>query len=73
MQISKYIKVVALFVFIAGMSGCATKTQSGALGGAAVGGLAGAMMGNSKTAAIGAAAGAVTGAIVGQQLDKKDQ
>jgi hypothetical protein len=52
------------------LSGCATKTQTGALTGAAIGGIGGAMLGNSKTAAVGAAAGAVTGAIIGKQLEE---
>ena len=56
---------------VVGLSGCATKTQTGALTGAAIGGIGGAMLGNSKTAAVGAAAGAVTGAIIGNQLDKQ--
>jgi outer membrane lipoprotein SlyB len=54
------------------INGCATKTQTGALTGAAIGGISGAMLGNSKTAAVGAAAGAVTGAIIGKQLDNRE-
>jgi len=56
------------------LSGCATKTQSGALGGAAVGALAGGLIGGNATGAlIGGAVGAAGGALVGYALDQQDR
>lgn len=52
---------------------CETKTQSGALGGAAVGALAGGLIGGGEGAVIGGAAGAVGGALIGYALDEHDR
>lgn len=58
------------------LDGCATKTQTGAVvgaaGGAVVGGLIGRAAGSTATGAIiGAAAGGITGAIIGNEMDKQ--
>ncbi|HSW86071.1 MAG TPA: glycine zipper domain-containing protein [Rhabdochlamydiaceae bacterium] len=56
------------------LSSCATKTQSGALGGAAVGALAGGLIGGNATGAlIGGAVGAAGGALIGYSLDQQDR
>lgn len=52
---------------------CETKTQTGALTGAAVGVGAGALIGGGKGALIGGAAGAVGGALIGYALDESDR
>ena len=53
--------------------GCETKTQTGALTGAALGVGAGALIGGGSGALIGGAAGAVTGALVGSALDQSER
>jgi outer membrane lipoprotein SlyB len=53
--------------------GCETKTQTGALTGAAVGVGAGALIGGGGGALIGGAAGAVGGALIGMALDDADR
>lgn len=67
-----YILASTTFVLI--LSGCATRTQSGALGGAAVGALAGGLIGGNATGAlIGGAVGAAGGALIGYALDQQDR
>lgn len=64
--------VVLLFLFT--LSSCATKGQTGALGGAAAGALAGQAIGhNTGATLIGAAVGAGLGYIVGNEMDKHDR
>ena len=54
-------------------SGCATKKQTGALGGAGVGALIGQVAGRSTEATlIGAAVGTGVGYLIGNEMDKKD-
>ena len=60
----------------AGVTGCATRTKTGAVvgaaGGAVVGGLIGKAAGSTaKGAIIGAAVGGVGGALIGRQMDKQ--
>ncbi len=55
------------------LTGCANKTQDGALIGAGTGALIGSMTGNSGTALAGAAIGAVGGGLVGNNMDKNDE
>lgn len=55
------------------LSGCASKTQTGALTGAVIGTGVGAAAGGAKGAIIGGAAGLVTGAVVGHYLDEQDR
>ena len=54
------------------LTGCANKTQTGALVGAGSGALVGSMVGDSKSAAIGAVIGGVAGGAIGHNEDKKD-
>jgi outer membrane lipoprotein SlyB len=59
---------------LAVLTSCETKTQSGALGGAAVGALAGGLIGGNATGAlIGGAIGAAGGALIGYALDQQDR
>ena len=58
---------------IAVLSSCENKTESGALGGAAVGVVAGGLIGGGSGALIGGAAGAVGGALIGYALDQQDR
>ena len=67
------ISILVTVVMIIGlMEGCATKGQTGALGGAGIGALAGQLIGGSTEATlIGAAVGTGVGYIVGNEMDKK--
>ncbi len=58
------------FVFL---SGCETKSQTGALVGGATGAGIGALVGKGEGALIGGAIGAGGGYLVGREMDKKDQ
>ncbi len=58
------------FIFL---SGCQTKSQTGALVGGATGAGIGALVGDTKGALIGGALGAGGGYLVGREMDKKDQ
>jgi outer membrane protein OmpA-like peptidoglycan-associated protein len=67
---------LAALVALVGSSGCATKTQTGALvgagGGAVVGAVIGKAAGNTAAGAIiGAAVGGAAGAIIGSYMDKQ--
>jgi outer membrane protein OmpA-like peptidoglycan-associated protein len=68
--------VLALALVTTGQSGCATKTQTGAVVGAAGGAVAGGVIGKvagstAKGAIIGAVVGGAAGAIIGRQMDKQ--
>lgn len=55
-------------------TGCATKTESGALIGAGTGALLGqAIGGNTSATVIGAGVGAIAGAAIGENEDNKDR
>ncbi|RLA63961.1 MAG: hypothetical protein DRQ78_06440 [Epsilonproteobacteria bacterium] len=61
---------IGLFAF----TGCASKTENGALIGAAGGALLGqAIGGNTGATIIGAGVGAIAGAAIGENEDKKDR
>jgi len=63
--------VVSIMLF--GGSGCATKGQTGALGGAGVGAAIGQLAGGSTEATlVGAAVGTGVGYLIGNHMDKKD-
>ena len=66
------ISILVTAVMIIGlMEGCATKGQTGALGGAGIGALAGQLIGGSTEATlIGAAVGTGVGYIVGNEMDR---
>jgi len=65
--------VVASSSLIA-LTGCANKTQSGALIGAGTGALVGQVVGgNTGATIIGAGVGAIAGAAIGNNEDKKDR
>jgi outer membrane lipoprotein SlyB len=67
-------KIPTIALFAAGslvVTGCATETGQGAVGGAALGAIAGALIGGKKGAAIGAAAGAALGAATGAYLKQR--
>jgi surface antigen len=69
----KYLSIVSL-LFLLLLSSCATKGQTGALGGAAGGALIGQAIGHSTGATlIGAAIGGGLGYIVGNEMDKSDR
>lgn len=69
----KYLSVLAL-IFLLLLSSCATKGQTGAVGGGAAGALIGQAIGHNTAATlIGAAAGTVLGYIVGNEMDKYDR
>lgn len=53
------------------VTGCATETGQGAVGGAALGAIAGALIGGGRGAAIGAAVGAAAGAVTGAYLQQR--
>jgi outer membrane protein OmpA-like peptidoglycan-associated protein len=68
--------ILALALVTTGQSGCATKTQTGAVVGAAGGAVAGGVIGKvagstAKGAIIGAVVGGAAGAIIGRQMDKQ--
>ena len=71
----KRIFYVALALTAAvGLSGCATNSGTGALGGAAAGGLIGQAIGhNTGATLLGAGVGAVGGAMIGNEVDKANQ
>ena len=68
-------RIVLVGIFAALMiSGCVTKTGTGALGGGALGALAGqAIGGDTKSTLIGGAIGAAVGGAIGNQEDAKDK
>lgn len=66
------IKVFLGILFLL-LVGCETKTQTGALTGAAVGVGAGALIGGGEGALIGGAVGAVGGTLIGMALDDADR
>ncbi|WP_310599107.1 glycine zipper domain-containing protein [Desulfobulbus sp.] len=69
----KYFSLIAL-LFLLVLPSCATKGQSGAVGGAAAGALIGQAIGhNTGATLIGAAVGSMLGYIVGNEMDKYDR
>ena len=69
----KYLSVLALLSLLF-LSSCATKGQTGAVGGAAAGALVGQAIGhNTGATLIGAAVGGLLGYIVGNEMDKYDR
>jgi surface antigen len=69
----KYLSIFAL-LFLFALSSCATKGQTGAVGGAAAGALIGQAIGhNTGATLIGAAVGGMLGYIVGNEMDKYDR
>lgn len=69
----KYLSVLALLSLLL-LSSCATKGQTGAVGGAAAGALVGQAIGhNAGATLIGAAVGGMLGYIVGNEMDKYDR
>lgn len=69
----KYFSILAL-LFLLLLSSCATKGQTGAVGGAAAGALIGQAIGhNTGATLIGAAVGGMLGYIVGNEMDKYDR
>jgi len=72
-MLKKYL-IATLFLFPLLISSCATKGQTGALGGAAGGAILGQAIGRSTEGTlIGAAVGGLLGYIVGNEMDKYDQ
>ncbi len=70
----KHVSIVAALLVLLFTSSCATKGQTGALGGAAAGGLIGQAIGHSTGATlIGVAVGGMLGYIVGNEMDKYDR
>ena len=70
----KHMCVVGMLILLVATSSCATKGQTGALGGAAAGGLIGQAIGHSTGATlIGVALGGMLGYIVGNEMDKYDR
>ena len=70
----KHVSIVGALVLLLFTSSCATKGQTGALGGAAAGGLIGQAIGHSTGATlIGVAVGGLLGYIVGNEMDKYDR
>lgn len=73
MQVCWALCAVMMPALLLGGSGCATKSQTGALGGAGVGAAIGQLAGGSTEATlIGAAVGTGVGYLIGNQMDKKD-
>ena len=69
-HLSLVVALLSLFV----LSSCATKGQTGAVGGAAAGALIGQAIGhNTGATLIGAAVGGMLGYIVGNEMDKYDR
>lgn len=69
----KHLSVLALLSLLL-LSSCATKGQTGAVGGAAAGALIGQAIGhNTGATLIGAAVGGMLGYIVGNEMDKYDR
>ena len=70
----KHVSIVAALLVLLFTSSCATKGQTGALGGAAAGGLIGQAIGHSTGATlIGVAVGGMLGYIVGNEMDEYDR
>ena len=68
----KKLQILTVVMFL--MTGCVTKTGTGALVGGALGALAGqAIGGDTKSTLIGAGVGAAVGGAVGNQEDAKDK
>lgn len=66
------------FIFLAAflgllVTGCETKTGTGALAGGALGAGAGGLIGGGRGALIGGAVGAISGGLVGAALDEQDR
>jgi hypothetical protein len=57
---------------LAALTGCETKTQTGALIGGGAGATSGALIAGPVGAVVGGAGGAVAGALIGSEEDKKD-
>jgi outer membrane lipoprotein SlyB len=55
------------------ITGCETKTGTGALAGGGIGALAGGLIGGGQGALIGGAVGAIGGGLVGSALDEQDR
>ena len=70
-----HIKALFILTVSAGLllSGCATKTGTGAAWGAGGGALLGGLFGGSRGAVAGAAIGGITGAAVGAHEEDKDK
>lgn len=69
----KHLNILALLSLLL-LSSCATKGQTGAVGGAAAGALVGQAIGhNTGATLIGAAVGGLLGYIVGNEMDKYDR
>lgn len=69
----KYLNIVALIALLA-LSACATRGQSGAAIGGAVGAIAGQAIGhNTEGTLIGAGVGTVLGYLIGNEMDKYDR
>ena len=70
----KHITAIIALCFLLTLSSCATKGQTGAVGGAAAGALIGQAIGhNTEATLIGAAVGSLLGYIVGNEMDKYDR
>lgn len=70
----KHLTAIIALCFLLTLSSCATKGQSGAVGGAAAGALIGQAIGhNTGATLIGAAVGSMLGYIVGNEMDKYDR
>ena len=67
----KHMILVALLALM--LTGCETKTGTGALAGGALGAGAGGLIGGGQGALIGGAIGAVSGGLVGAALDEQDR
>ena len=62
----------AAMLSIVALTGCETKTQTGALIGGGAGATSGALIAGPVGAVVGGAGGAVAGALIGSEEDKKD-
>nr|WP_321466275.1 glycine zipper domain-containing protein [uncultured Desulfobulbus sp.] len=70
----KSLSIGIALVLLVSLSSCATKGQTGAVGGAAAGALIGQAIGhNTGATLIGAAVGSMLGYIVGNEMDKYDR
>jgi surface antigen len=70
----KHVTAIIALCFLLTLSSCATKGQTGAVGGAAAGALIGQAIGhNTGATLIGAAVGSMLGYIVGNEMDKYDR
>jgi uncharacterized protein YcfJ len=65
--------IVSLLISIFLITGCATKTGTGALAGVGIGAAAGGLIGGGEGALIGGAIGALGGGLVGSALDEQDR